>query len=183
MNTLSILLTAFALSMDAFAVSLAKGMQAKKKLILIALSLAICFGFFQGLMPLIGYILANSFSKYIIQFDHWIAFGLLFILGINMILESKEEEDTTTKLNLGTILVLGVATSIDALAVGVSFAFLEVNIIQAIITIGIITFILSFLGVIIGHKLGNYLKKYAEIIGGLVLITIGLKILIEHLFF
>lgn len=187
MDLLSIFFIGIGLSMDACAVSLAKGMSLDKKdLLKYAFILAFAFGFFQALMPAIGYFAGIRFTEYIQAFDHWIAFILLSFIGINMIREGKEEKEDnekSTSLAFKDVLILAIATSIDALAVGVSFAFLKVNLLEAVLTIGCTTFILSFFGVLFGEKLGSLFEKYAEFLGGGILILLGLKILIEHLFF
>lgn len=190
MDFITILFIGIGLAMDASAVSLAKGMgldkgQVKKY----AFILALAFGLFQALMPAIGYFAGSHFAEYIQSIDHWIAFILLSLIGINMIREGKEgkeEKENEVKIHsipFKDILLLAIATSIDALAVGVSFAFLKVNLFLAITTIGITTFILSFVCVLFGKKLGSLLEKYAEYLGGIILILLGIKILIEHLFF
>ncbi|MEG1731989.1 MAG: manganese efflux pump MntP family protein [Longicatena sp.] len=186
MDILSVLFLGIGLSMDAFAVSIAKGMTIKKEeLLKYALYLGFFFGLFQGMMPLLGYWIGSYFKSFISSIDHWIAFGLLGIIGINMIQEAlhPKEDNKEEQLGLKTILVLAIATSIDALAIGISFAFLQVDIILAVLIIGITTFILSFIAVIIGNKLGGLLEKYAGILGGCILLLLGCKILIEHLFF
>ena len=187
MDFVTILLIGIGLSMDASAVSLAKGMSLDKdKVKKYALILALAFGFFQALMPTIGYFAGNHFAEYIQSIDHWIAFILLSLIGINMIKEGKEEKEKKEKIHsisFKDILLLAIATSIDALAVGVSFAFLKVNLFEAVITIGITTFILSFVCVLFGKKLSSLCEKYAEYLGGIILILLGIKILIEHLFF
>lgn len=187
MDFVTILFIGIGLSMDACAVSLAKGMSLKEnKIKKYALILAFAFGFFQALMPAIGYFAGSHFAEYIQSIDHWIAFILLSFIGINMIREGKEEKQEDTKIHnisVKDIFLLAIATSIDALAIGVSFAFLKVNLLSAIITIGITTFILSFISVLFGKKLGSLFEKYAEYLGGTILILLGFKILIEHLFF
>lgn len=187
MDFVTILFIGIGLSMDACAVSLAKGMSLKEnKIKKYALILAFAFGFFQALMPAIGYFAGSHFAEYIQSIDHWIAFILLGFIGINMIREGKEEKQEDTKIHnisVKDIFLLAIATSIDALAIGVSFAFLKVNLLSAIITIGITTFILSFISVLFGKKLGSLFEKYAEYLGGTILILLGFKILIEHLFF
>ena len=187
MDLLSIFFIGIGLSMDACAVSLAKGMSLDKKdLLKYAFILAFAFGFFQALMPAIGYFAGIRFTEYIQAFDHWIAFILLSFIGINMIREGKEEKEDnekSTSLAFKDVLILAIATSIDALAVGVSFAFLKVNLLEAVLTIGCTTFILSFISVLFGKKLGSLFEKYAEYLGGTILILLGFKILIEHLFF
>lgn len=135
-------------------------------------------------MPLIGYLAGSTFSGYIQSVDHWVAFILLALIGLNMIKESREEKENeeVSDLSLKVILLLAIATSIDALAVGVSFAFLKVNIVLACSIIAVVTFILSFICVMVGKRLGSLFQKYAEIFGGIILMMIGAKILIEHLF-
>ena len=148
-----------------------------------AFLIAIYFGIFQALMPIIGYLLGNTFSNVVQSVDHWVAFGLLLIIGGNMVIESfdSENEKKNDKIDIKTMLLLAIATSIDALAVGITFAFFETNIISAVLIIGIITFVLSVIGVIIGNKFGGNFQNSAELIGGIILILIGTKILLEHL--
>lgn len=188
MDFISIVLTGIGLAMDASAVSIAKGMTLSKDALLkYARKLALAFGIFQGLMPLIGYFAGSHFTNMISSIDHWIAFILLSLIGLNMLKESfetKKNTETDIKyISYKTIFLLAIATSIDALAVGVSFAFLNVNIYVASTIITIITFILSYFCVLIGKKLGSIFEKYAERFGGFLLIGLGLKILIEHIFF
>lgn len=184
MDFITILFIGVGLAMDACAVSLAKGMSLDKdKVKKYALILALAFGFFQALMPAIGYFAGSHFADYIQSIDHWIAFILLSLIGINMIKEEKEDEVKIHSISFKDILLLAIATSIDALAVGVSFAFLKVNLWIATTTIGITTFVLSFICVLFGKTLGNLFEKYAEYMGGSILILLGIKILIEHLFF
>ena len=192
MDFITILFIGIGLAMDASAVSLAKGMSLDKDQVKkYAFILALAFGFFQALMPAIGYYAGSHFAEYIQSIDHWIAFILLSLIGINMICEGKEEKEDEEKedevkihsIPFKDILLLAIATSIDALAVGVSFAFLKVNLFLAITTIGSTTFILSFVCVLFGKKLGSLFEKYAEYLGGIILILLGIKILIEHLFF
>ena len=182
MNIYDILFIGAGLSMDAFAVSVCKGLAMKKMDIKKALICGLYFGVFQALMPLIGYLLGSGFKNVVSSIDHWIAFVLLGIIGINMIREAKSCEVVNDSMDIKTMLTLAVATSIDALAIGVTFAFLKVNIVPAISIIGLITFVCSFLGVKLGSIFGEKLKSKAEIVGGVVLIMIGSKILIEHLF-
>lgn len=171
--------------MDAFAVSITSGITIRHLRVKHALKIALFFGFFQAIMPVIGWLLGVSVRHAISGFDHWIAFGLLNIIGGKMIYESfklqpnKEEIDPQ---NIYVLFLLSIATSIDALAIGLSLSFLKVAIIFPAIIIGIITFLLSFFGVHIGNKVGHFFEKKIEMIGGLVLIGIGFKILIEHLF-
>lgn len=185
MSLFSIFMVGLGLSMDAFAVSAARGMTAdRKSLLRYASVLAVAFGFFQGLMPFAGWWAGSRFSSVISAFDHWISFILLAFIGIHMIRESfcDEEEQNSDPLSLKTVLILAVATSIDALAAGVSFAFLNVDIIPAVLLIGCTTFVLSFAAVFLGSRLGSHLEKGAGILGGCILIFIGGKILVEHLF-
>ena len=222
MSFLEICLIAVGLAMDAFAVSICKGLNMKKINYLQGLIIALFFGFFQFLMPVIGFYLGSQFEHYIRNVDHFVIFGLLLILGVKMIVEavkSKAENEgqnmqnlnannlntdsldinfknennevkngvknvdftSDEKLNFGDLLVLSIATSLDALAVGITFALLEVNVFFSSAIIGVITAIISFLGVIIGNYFGAKFKKPAEITGGVILILIGLKVLLEHL--
>lgn len=183
MGFLDIFLIAVALSMDAFAVSICKGLSVKKVSAKHMLTVGVYFGGFQALMPLIGFLLGFKFESFITSIDHWIAFALLAVIGGNMIKEalSGEEEEVNDSFSFRTMLPLAVATSIDALAVGISFAFLGVDIVTAAILIGITTFVLSGSGVVVGNVFGSKYKSKAELAGGIVLILIGLKILLEHL--
>ena len=185
MSLFELFLVAVGLSMDAFAVSICKGLALKKMDIKKAAITGLWFGGFQAGMPLIGYFLGKQFERYITSIDHWIAFVLLALIGISMIREalSKEEEKANDSLDVKTMFLLAVATSIDALAVGVTFAFLQVRIVPAISFIGIITFTLSAIGVKVGNVFGMKYKAKAEIAGGIILIGMGLKILLEHLGF
>lgn len=184
MSILEIFLIGVGLSMDAFAVSICKGLAMKKidmkKLCIVGL----WFGGFQALMPVIGFFLGMQFKDRISSIDHWIAFILLGIIGVNMIREAikNNEEETDDSLKFTTMLLLAIATSIDALAVGVTFAFLNVKIALAVGIIGVTTFVLSAIGVKIGHVFGEKHKSKAELAGGIILILLGVKILIEHLF-
>jgi putative Mn2+ efflux pump MntP len=183
MNIFELLLLAVGLSMDAFAVSITKGLSIGKICIKDCLIVGMYFGLFQAFMPLIGYYLSSNFAVYITSYDHWIAFILLAIIGINMIRESREKEttDKNASISFKAMLPLAIATSIDALAVGVSFAFLNINIYLSVIIIGITTFIISAIGVKIGSIFGTKYKAKAELCGGIILILIGLKVLFEHL--
>jgi putative Mn2+ efflux pump MntP len=183
MNMITILFIAFGLAMDAFAVSITNGITIKHQRINNALKIGIFFGSFQALMPLIGWLAGLRLRDFISGFDHWVAFGLLSLIGGKMIYESTKigDDKEIRSLNLFVLLLLSIATSIDALAVGLSFAFLKISIATPIIVIGIVTFILSFLGVLVGNKLGHFFENKMEILGGLILIGIGIKILIEHL--
>ncbi|TGY48807.1 manganese efflux pump [Rodentibacter caecimuris] len=174
---------ALGLSMDAFAVSISKGLAMRSFRWKQAVMIALCFGCFQAIMPLIGYMLGAQFSKVIQEWDHWIAFILLLLIGANMIREGfteEEQEHISDLINIKRLLTLGLATSVDALAVGISFAFLYVDIIEAVWTIGFTTFVVSFIGIKSGHFLGRKFKNKAEIFGGLVIIIIGIEILFEH---
>ncbi|MBQ3027905.1 MAG: manganese efflux pump [Lachnospiraceae bacterium] len=182
MGLLELFLIAVGLSMDAFAVAICKGLSVKKATLKHGLIVGLYFGGFQAGMPLLGYFLGSSFAKYIENFDHWIAFGLLGIIGFNMIRESREEEEELdASFGFKAMLPMAVATSIDALAVGVSFAVMQVQIGWAVAFIGIITFTLSAIGVKIGNHFGAKYKSKAELFGGIVLIVLGIKILLEHL--
>ena len=183
MTFIELLLIAIGLSMDAFSVSICKGLTTKKFSWRMALVCGLWFGFFQALMPIIGYFLGAQFQEMIEAYDHWIAFGLLFLIGANMIREAVwgKEESQDGSLGFKTMLLLAIATSIDALAVGVSFACIRVKLWSSVIVIGLTTFAFSVLGVKIGNVFGSKYEKSAEIIGGIILILIGLKILLEHL--
>lgn len=182
MSLYELFVVAVALSMDAFAVAICKGLSIEKITFKEEATVGFYFGFFQALMPLIGYFLGTNFKSYIVSFDHWIAFILLGIIGINMIKESRENEiDDDCSLSFKNMIMLAVATSIDALAVGVTFAFLDVPVAPAVSFIGVVTFILSFIGVKIGNIFGAKFKSKAELMGGVILIIMGIKILIEHL--
>ncbi len=174
---------AFLLAMDAFAVATCKGLTVKKIKPRHLIITGLYFGGFQALMPLIGYFLGTNFSEYVQTVDHWIAFVLLFVIGANMIREafSKDEEVHTDDFSPRAMLPLAVATSIDAFAVGIMLAFLKVNVVSSISLIGVITFVLSAIGVWIGRIVGCKFKSKAEFIGGAVLILLGVKILLEHL--
>ena len=189
MGIVELLLTAIGLSMDAFAVSVCKGLGMRKMRYGQALVIGLYFGVFQALMPLLGWLLGTSFSRYIQAFDHWIAFVLLVFLGGKMIIEAvraEEDAEPSNPFALGTLFVMAIATSIDALATGIvfrSFSFSTGKLLLAVGFIGSVTFILTLLGALGGKKLGEKFRKHAEIIGGIVLVCIGAKILIEHLFF
>jgi putative Mn2+ efflux pump MntP len=183
MSIIELFILAIGLSMDAFAVSICKGLAIPKITWKESAIAGLWFGGFQALMPTIGYFLGKNFTRYITSVDHWIAFVLLAIIGINMIRESRsdEEEDTSASMDVKEMFLLAVATSIDALAVGITFAFLEVNIIYAACFIGTTTFVCSAAGIRIGNIFGTIYKKKAEFLGGLILILLGIKILLEHL--
>ncbi len=185
MGLIELFLIAVGLSMDAFAVSVCKGLAMPKCTFKKAAIVGLWFGGFQALMPAIGYILGAQFQEAIASIDHWIAFVLLALIGGNMIHEAldNDEEEADASLDVKPMFLLAVATSIDALAIGITFAFLKVNIIPAVCFIGIVTFIISFAGVKIGNVFGVRYKNKAEIVGGVILILLGLKILLEHLGF
>lgn len=183
MTFFELLLIAIGLSMDAFSVSICKGLTTKEFSWRMALVCGLWFGFFQALMPIIGYYLGAQFQEMIEAYDHWIAFGLLFLIGANMIREAVwgKEEEQDGSLGFKTMILLAIATSIDALAVGVSFACIQVKLWSSVLIIGITTFLFSVLGVKIGNVFGSRYEKSANIVGGIILIFIGLKILMEHL--
>ena len=183
MDVLTIFLIALGLAMDAFAVSIAKGITVKNNRRKSAILLASFFGGFQMLMPVIGWLAGLSLKEVIVGIDHWIAFGLLCFIGVKMIYESTKNGDGRKEddVKLSSAFTLAIATSIDALMVGLSFAFLETSIVLPIAVIGIVTFLLSFVGFIFGCGIGKVFGKKIEIIGGIILIAIGIRILIEHL--
>ncbi len=175
---------AVGLAMDAFAVAICQGLKMPFLKVKDGLIIAACFGFFQAFMPFVGYLFGSQFEKYITSIDHWIAFILLGIIGFNMIKEAFDKDDEEGQeyvLNVKEVLIMGIATSIDALVVGITFAFLSVDITLAVGSIGIITFVISFIGILIGHFFGSKFKNKAEFIGGIILIFIGFNILLEHL--
>lgn len=181
MGIIELFILAVGLSMDAFAVSVCKGLSLGKIKIKHMCIAGLWFGGFQALMPLIGYLLGSSFSELVAKYDHWIAFVLLALIGGNMIKEAlgKEEDSMDGSMGFKTMLLLAIATSIDALAVGVTFAFLDVSIIPAISFIGVVTFVLSAIGVKAGSLFGYKYKSKAELCGGIILILLGIKILLE----
>ncbi len=185
MGVVELVLMAVGLAMDAFAVSVCKGLGMKQLNVRVALVLAALFGLFQGGMPVIGWLLGTQLLWLIEPFDHWIAFGLLAFIGGKMIADAvkdePEESGATDRVAWGEFLMLAVATSIDALAVGLSLAVLNVNIVLPAVVIGVITFVLSLAGVAVGHAFGSRYERSAQIVGGVVLILIGLKVLLEHL--
>ena len=185
MSIIELFILAVGLSMDAFAVSVCKGLSVRRLKPRHALIAGAWFGGFQALMPLLGWALGRQFESFIKSIDHWIAFALLGIIGANMIRESlkKEDEELNDSFSFKVMLPLAIATSIDALAVGVTFAFLSVDIVPAILLIGVTTFALSAAGIKIGNVFGAKYKSKAEFAGGVILILLGIKILIEHLFF
>ena len=184
----TLLLMGVGLAMDAFAVSICKGLSMRKVNKKQCLVIGLFFGGFQALMPFIGWVLGSQFEQYITSIDHWIAFILLGFIGGKMVVEAIREKDEAVEvgkmdppLDLREMFILAIATSIDALAVGITFAFLQVPIVEAISIIGITTFVISVIGVYVGNFFGNRYKKKAELAGGMILILIGLKILLEHL--
>lgn len=185
-SLIQILLIAVSLAMDALSVSIAGGTQTKKAHVLDAVKVAVFFGIFQALMPVIGWFIGDVMKGYIAAIDHWVAFILLSFIGFTMIRESLKPDDVDGKkdiLQYKTLTVLAIATSIDALIVGITLSVLEIPFLVSIVTIGVITFILCFFGYLFGNVLGSIFGKRVEILGGVVLICIGTKILIEHLFF
>lgn len=184
MDAITILFIAFGLAMDAFAVAIASGIATKRMTVNNVLKIAASFGAFQMLMPMIGWLAGLSLADVISGFDHWVAFALLGIIGCKMVYESLRlgpGDEAANPLNAYTLLVLSIATSIDALAVGVSFAFLTVSIAAPVVVIGAVTFAMSFAGVYIGGRFGHFFERKIQVLGGLVLIGIGIKILLEHL--
>lgn len=183
MGIIELIILSVGLAMDAFAVSICKGLSMSKMKWKNATIIGIYFGFFQAFMPILGYLLGVNFQDKITNIDHWIAFILLAIIGANMIKEalSKESEKQDDSIKFKDMIILAIATSIDALAVGITFAFLKVNLYLATTLIGVITFIISVAGVKIGNIFGDKYEKKAELSGGIILILLGTKILLEHL--
>ena len=183
MDLLTLLTLAVGLAMDAFAVSICKGLAMREKVLKKGIIVGLWFGGFQALMPTIGFFLGTQFKDQITSIDHWIAFVLLGLIGINMVKEalSNEEEQADDSIEVKEMFMLAVATSIDALAVGITFAFLNVHIVSAAAMIGVCTFLISFVGVKIGNIFGTKYKSKAELAGGIILILLGFKILFEHL--
>lgn len=183
MHVINIVIIGLGLSMDAFAVSVGNGINLKAEKFKTALKAGVFFGLFQAFMPLIGWTVGINLKSFISSFDHWIAFGLLVVIGLKMIRESSKLNRDKSGINFSSVkvlFILAVATSIDALIIGVSFAFINAPIFMSVIIIGAITFTLSFIGVFMGNRFGAFFGKKAEIIGGLILILIGTKILISH---
>ena len=186
MSIIEIALIGVGLAMDAFAVSICKGLAMRRMNYKKAIIIAAFFGVFQALMPALGYVLGTTFANKIAAIDHWIAFILLALIGANMIkeaLSSDDDECQDDSLRLGDLIMLSIATSIDALAVGITFAFFNVSLLLSVSMIGIITFIICVIGVKVGNVFGEKYKSKAELAGGLILIVMGAKILIDHLFF
>ena len=182
MKLIEIIVIGIGLALDAFAVSVCKGLSMKTIKLNNMVIIALYFGVFQAFMPVLGYFLGSAFSELVQKVDHWIAFIMLVLIGTKMIKESTDDEieKRNDRVDIKTMTLLALATSIDALAVGITFAFFEVNLLLAIIIIGTITFSLSILGVLIGNHFGNRFQNKAELMGGMILILIGLKILLEH---
>jgi len=178
---LELILIAIALAMDSVAVSIASGAKYKNIDFLSILKISLFFGLFQGLMPLLGYFLGSVFASFVDDYDHYIAFIILLFLGLNMIKEAKENnfEEEVKDLKNKTLFILAIATSIDALAIGITFSFQDINIFYAAFIITFITFILCIIAVFIGKKLGGFLGSKAEYLGGFILIALGIKILLE----
>ena len=185
MGVITLFIIAIGLSFDSFAVSVSSGIIRNRIIFIDASKIALSLAVFQGSMPLIGWLLGRTISKSITTFDHWIAFGLLGLLGLRMIisgLRGNKEDKIVDPLKPLVLLSLSLATSIDALVVGVSFAFLEVRMVLAVLIIGSVTFIASMVGILSGKKIGNRLGGRMEVLGGIILLFIGVKILVEHLF-
>lgn len=183
MGIIELVILSIGLAMDAFAVAVCKGLSMSKMKWKNAIIIGLYFGFFQGFMPIIGYLLGVNFQDKISSIDHWIAFILLGAIGINMLKEalSKDCEKQNDSVKFKDMIVLAIATSIDALAIGITFAFLKVNVVLAVSLIGVITFVISVIGVKIGNIFGDKYEKKAEFAGGLILILLGVEILLEHL--
>ena len=186
MSIIEVFLIGIGLSMDAFAVSVGKGLGMRKVDYRTSFELAISFGLFQALMPVLGWALASSFASAIESVDHWVAFGLLAIIGGKMIYDGirgeEDEEESAEAVSFVELMVLSVATSIDALAIGITFAALGVSPFPAVVIIGVTTFVLSLVGVAIGNRFGARYERAAEVFGGVILVCIGIKVLVEHLF-
>ncbi len=180
MKNFELLLISIALAMDAFSVSICKGLTMKHKFKRNSIVIALSFSIFQMLMPLLGYLLGSTLSNKLISFNHLIAFILLSIIGINMIKDAYHDEKLKIGLSISELFFLSIATSIDAMAIGITFSFLNVNLIIAITMIGITAFLFSIIGIFLGKLIGKKFEKKSEIIGGIVLILIGIKILLEH---
>lgn len=185
MGLITILLISLGVAMDACAVSVTNGLTINKFKIVYAFKIAFMYAFFQVLMPVLGWLAGSGLKQFIIDVDHWVAFALLFIIGVRMIYKALKNDSSVKEMNpldIKVLLILSIATSIDALMIGVSIAFLQVSIVILLISIGIITFLMSFFGVLIGNKFGSAFGNKIELIGGLILIFIGVKILYEHLY-
>lgn len=185
LDFITIFLIAIGLCFDSFAVSVSSGLMMKHINFFDAMKIAFSLAFFQGMMPLLGWMAGKRISEYLSNYDHWIAFVLLSFIGLRMIWESQkaDENKTFNPLNIWFLIYMSVATSIDALIIGLSFAFLKTDIYTSILIIGIVTFIAAMLGILFGKKAGAHFGKKMEVLGGIILIVIGFKILIEHLYF
>ncbi len=185
MNIVKLLILSIGLTVDAFAVSLCKGLETKSSPLKTALVCGAWFSFFQIIFPLIGYLLGAAFDKYIDNFDHWIIFAILLLLGLNLIKEafSKDSEKIKDDLSFKSMFLLSLAISVDSLAVGITLALDEMNLYLSLIIIAALTFLVTIIGVFIGHKFGQKYKRQATFIGGILLIAIGIEVLIEHLCF
>lgn len=187
MNIISIIILSIGLSMDTFAVSITSGFTIRELKIKKILTISLCFSFFQAFMPVIGWLAGLGLKIYIMAIDHWIAFFLLSLIGLKMIYEgikkrNENKENKKTEMNILNLIGLSIATSIDALVIGISFAFMDTSIILSILIIGLVTFLFSISGIYIGKLYGQKIDKKIEIIGGLILIGLGTKILLEHIF-
>ncbi len=180
MKLFDLIIISIALSMDAFSVSICKGLSLKKNIKKNAFLLAFSFSIFQMLMPIIGYFLGYYLNSYFLKFNKLIAFVLLFIIGFNMIKESNKDNNLNNNLSLKELLILSIATSIDAFSIGLTFSLFKVNLTQAFLLIGIITFILCYIGVLIGKIIGKKFEQISSIFGGIILIIMSLKFLLEH---
>ncbi|MDP9397068.1 MAG: manganese efflux pump MntP family protein [Actinomycetota bacterium] len=184
MSLLTLLLIALGVSADAFAVAIGKGLAMRRLDGREALSIAVAFGVFQAIMPLLGWLLGSQLAQYITAFDHWVAFALLAVVGGRMLREAvtpDDDDQVQRRLTWRELLVLALATSVDALAVGISFAFVDVDVLAAVTLIGAITLVVSLGGVLVGHRAGSRVRGPAEVLGGLLLIGIGVKIPLSHL--
>lgn len=181
MNLLYIIMISIGISMDALAMSICKGISFKNMDFKSALKVALFFGTFQVLFPLIGYLLGNSFESFVSKIDHWIAFCLLVFIGFNMIREAFDKNHDNASLDFKNMIITSVAISVDALVIGMSFALLNVDVKNWIFVIFITTFLFSFLGALLGNKLGRRYERNSKIIGGIILVVIGIKILLEHI--
>ena len=181
MNIIELFLTSLSLSMDAFAASICKGLSSTKNKLKNGIMIGLSFGLFQALMPLSGYYLGNLMSNKIIKYDHYIALILLTLIGISMIKEAKENDNINNNITIKEIIILSIATSIDAFVIGVTLSFLRVNIITSVSFIGIVTTIICFIGFFLGNIIGEKLNKHSKILGGILLIIIGIKIFLEHI--
>ena len=182
---LQVIIVGIGLAMDAFAVSVSKGLSVQRLRLRHMLCVGLWFGGFQGLMPLLGYLLSSNFAHHVANLDHWIAFGLLLLIGINMIREAlsgDDDENGDSDFGFRTMLLMAIATSIDAFAVGVSFAFLNISILGAAAIIALVTMLISAAGIYLGARVGAKIGSKAGVVGGVMLIAIGVNILVEHLF-